>query len=62
MTPESEKAQRVLDEAFAKFRQDHPQVVEAIEAMNVSFTEYLMVLSAQTRDAQTISGNAQILA
>lgn len=35
MSPENEKAQRVLDEAFAKLRQDHPEVVQAIEAMNV---------------------------
>lgn len=58
MSPENEKAQRVLDEAFAKLRQDHPEVVQAIEAMNVSFAEYLMVLSAQTKDVQTTSGNA----
>lgn len=34
------------------------EVVQAIEAMNVSFAEYLMVLSAQTKDVQTTSGNA----
>jgi hypothetical protein len=59
MTPESEKVQRVLDDAFGKFRHDHPEVVQAIEAMNVSFAQYLAVLSAQTTDPQTTSGNAQ---
>lgn len=58
MTPENERAQRILDEAFAKLRQDHPEVVQAIEAMNVSFAEYVTILSAQTAEPQTISGNA----
>ena len=61
VTPESERVQRVLDDAFAKFRQDHPEIVQAIEAMNISFAEYLMILSAQTKDQQTTSGNAQTL-
>lgn len=59
MTPESEKVQRVLDEAFAKLRQEHPDVVQAIETTNLSFAEYLTILAAQTADAQTILGNAQ---
>jgi hypothetical protein len=59
MTLESERVQRVLDDAFAKLRQDYPEVVQAIEAMNISFAEYLTILSAQTKDVQTISGNAQ---
>ncbi len=59
MTPESERVQRVLDDAFAKFRQDHPEIVQALETMNISFAEYLMILSAQTKDQQTTSGNAQ---
>jgi hypothetical protein len=59
MTPESEKIQRVLDDAFAKLRQDHPEVVQAIEAMNISFAHYLAVLSAQTTEPQSTSGNAQ---
>jgi hypothetical protein len=59
MTPENEKVQRVLDEAFTKLRQEHPDVVKAIEAMNLSFAEYLTILSTQTADAQTTSGNAQ---
>lgn len=58
MTPESEKVQRILDEAFAKLKQEHPEVVQAIEAMNVSFAEYLTILSAQTKEVQTTSGNA----
>jgi hypothetical protein len=62
MTPESERVQRVLDDAFAKLRQDHPDVVQAIETMNVSFAEYLTILAAQTKDAQTTSGNAQTVA
>jgi len=59
MTPESERMQRVLDEAFAKLKQEHPEVVQAIEALNVSFAEYMTLLSAQTQDVQTISGNTQ---
>ena len=59
MTPENERAQRVLDEAFAKFRQDHPDVVQAIETLNISFEQYLTALSTQNNDVQTVSGNAQ---
>jgi hypothetical protein len=59
MTPENENVQRVLDGAFAKLRQDYPEVVQAIETMNISFAEYLTILSAQAKDPQTISGNAQ---
>jgi hypothetical protein len=62
MTPESEKAQRVLDEAFAKLRQDQPEVVQAMETMNISFAEYLAILSAQNIEAQTTAGNALITA
>jgi hypothetical protein len=61
MTPENEAVQRVLDVAFAKFSEEHPEIVQAIEAMNVSFAEYLTVLSAQTQDVHTVSGNAQTL-
>lgn len=59
MSPENELAQQVLDVAFAKFREEHPEVVDAIEAMNVSFAQYLTVLSAQSGEPQTVSWNAQ---
>jgi hypothetical protein len=49
VTPENEKVQRVLDDAFAKLRQDYPEVVQAIEAMNISFAQYMTILQRKTK-------------
>jgi hypothetical protein len=58
MTAETEAVQNVLDEAFEKFRQDFPEVARTLEAMGVSFTEYLATMHGIRQDLQTVSGNA----
>ncbi len=59
MTLDSERTQRILDEAFAKFKSDHPEVAHAIESMNMSYAEYLRILSGLSSDIQTTAGSAQ---
>jgi hypothetical protein len=59
MTPESEQIQKVLDEAFARFRAEHPEVAASIEATSVPFAEYLAILSHLNYDTTTTTGNAQ---
>lgn len=54
---EVQKAQERLDEAFAAFERDHPEVVEAMRVMNISFAEYLQALSS-LKEGSSTSGNA----
>jgi hypothetical protein len=59
MTPETERTQRILDEAFAKFKLENAEVAQTLEMLNVSFGEYVQMLSNLHSDPQTTSGNAQ---
>ena len=50
-----------LQEQFTQFERDHPEVVEALRIMNVSFRDYLQAL-ALLRGLPSTSGNATTLA
>ena len=54
-----EEAQAQLRRGLEAFELEHPEVVEAMRAMNISYSEYLKALAAQ-RDQLTTSGNALI--
>jgi hypothetical protein len=58
MTPESEAVQKVLDEAFAKFRSDYPEIARTLDAMGISFSQYLATMQGLRPDLQTTSGSA----
>ncbi len=51
------EASETLERAYAQFQRDNPKVAEALEAMNMSFTEYLEALAAM-KEPSTLSGNA----
>lgn len=56
-SPEIQKTQEHLQEVFAAFERDHPEVVEAMGVMNISFPEYLQAL-ASLKEVPSTSGNA----
>jgi hypothetical protein len=58
VTQQSEQAQKILDAAFAQFKNDYPEVARAIEAMNVSFADYVSMLATMHHGIETTSGNA----
>ena len=60
MSPESQAAQKVLDEAFARFKVDYPEVARTIETMSVSFEQYLATMQGLRPDLETVSGTAKM--
>lgn len=54
---EIQKTQDHLQEAFALFERDHPEVAEAMKVMNISYPEYLQALAA-LKEVPSTSGNA----
>ena len=56
---EIEALQQQLEEAFTTFRGHHPEVVEAMETMNLSFEQYLQAM-ASLKEAKFGSGNASV--
>jgi hypothetical protein len=56
MTAESEAVQKVLDEAFTKFRSDYPEIARTLDAMGVSFAQYLATMQDLRPDLHTASG------
>jgi hypothetical protein len=58
MTTDAERIQKILDEAFAKFKADFPSVAHSIEIMKLSYAEYLTVLSKLSNEIPTRVGNA----
>ncbi len=58
-TLETEKIQQSLEEAFANFRQENPQLAEAMRVLNISYAEYLRVLAGLQLEPITSSGNSQ---
>ncbi len=60
-TLETEKMQQSLDEAFANFRHENPQLAEAMRVLNISYAEYLRVLAALQLELEpsTSSANSQ---
>jgi hypothetical protein len=57
-TLEIDRIQSVLDVAFADFKAQNPELAEALETLNISYSEYLRVLSGLNAEPQTASGNA----
>jgi hypothetical protein len=55
--PNIQKTQDQFQEAFAAFEKEHPEVVEAMKVMSVSFQDYLQSLAA-LKEAPSTSGNA----
>jgi hypothetical protein len=56
-TLEIERIQSALDAAFADFKTQNPELAQALETLNISYGEYLRVLSGLNADPQTTSGN-----
>ncbi len=56
-SPETEQIQRELEDAFAVFKEANPAVAAAIEALNISYAEYLQMLAGLSSDLYTQSGN-----
>ena len=54
---EVQKIQDSLDVAFANFRLENPELSEALRVLNISYAEYLRVLSGQL-EPSTSSGNS----
>jgi DNA-binding transcriptional LysR family regulator len=53
---DSAAVQKVLDEAFDRFRADYPEIARTLDAMNVSFAQYLATMQDLRPDLQTITG------
>jgi hypothetical protein len=58
--PETQQIQKILDDAFARFQAEHPEVVQSLEEMNITFADYLQILSGMNDSVQPMSGNAQV--
>lgn len=56
-TTDIQKTQEILEQAFATFAVEHPDVAEAMRTMNISFQEYLEAL-ARLKETSSSSGNA----
>jgi hypothetical protein len=56
-TPEIQKIQLDLDTAFADFKSQNPELAQALETLNITYSEYLRVLSGLNTEPQTTSGN-----
>lgn len=54
---EIQKKQQQLEDAFAAFEQEHPEVAQALKVMNISFPEYLQALAALKQVSST-TGNS----
>jgi hypothetical protein len=57
MTLEGEKAQLLLDDAFAKFKQSHTEVTQTLKTIKLSFSESSTVPIAPPKDISAISEN-----
>lgn len=56
-TAEVERIQAAIDAAFADFKSQNPDLAQALETLNISYSEYLRVLSGLNAEPQTTSGN-----
>jgi hypothetical protein len=56
-TSEAEKIQSALDGAFADFKSQNPDLAEALETLNIAYSEYLRTMSGLNTEPQTTSGN-----
>lgn len=59
MDPTATQTAQELRDVLAQFEQQNPAVVEALQIMNISFSEYLQALAAM-REGGSASGNALI--
>lgn len=58
MAANSEQIQKILDEAFAKFSHDFPDVARSIELMNITYADYLRLLSGQQNEIPSSVGSS----
>ncbi len=56
-SPDLMEAARRIELALAAFEREHPEVVEAMRVMNISFPDYLQAL-ARLKQETSVSGNA----
>jgi hypothetical protein len=54
--PDAQKIQQALDEAFAQFKRDNPELADALQVMNVSFAEYVQMLANLRATETSVSG------
>lgn len=59
MDPTATQTAQDLRDMLAQFGQQNPAVAEALQIMNISFSEYLRALAAM-REGGSASGNALI--
>jgi hypothetical protein len=59
MDPTATQTAQDLRDILAQFEQQNPAVAEALQIMNISFSEYLQALAAM-RESGSASGNALI--
>jgi hypothetical protein len=57
MTLESEKAQLLLEDAFARFKQSYTEVAQTLETIKLSSSENSTIPSAPPQDVSAISEN-----
>ncbi len=55
--PDAKEVSRGMELAFAAFEREHPEIVEAMRVMNISFQDYLQAL-AMLKEETSVSGNA----
>jgi len=55
---ETQKTQDALDAAFASFKQENPELAEAMRVLNISYPEYLRVMAGLQSEPGTSSGNS----
>jgi len=62
MTPDVAKQNQQLQDAFVVFRSQNPEVAEAMNALSISFADYLEALDSIQGQSQgrTITGNATL--
>jgi hypothetical protein len=53
--------ERNLEEAFARFKDENPDVAAAIEVLKIPYAEYLRALYGLSPETQSISGGDLIL-
>jgi hypothetical protein len=50
--------QQNLEAAFASFKDQNPELAEALRVLNISYAEYLRVADGFQTDPATVSGNS----
>lgn len=55
--PTNQETRERLEQAFAQFQQENPAVVEAMQVMNITYSEYLQALAVLEERPSSSSSN-----